>query len=117
LKERIHPVADVKPWNEAHWEQTHPDLTDDTGQARLALSLAQSQDYAKAHELGLTEGDRWEEGKPHHPKSERLMAFIAAHDYADYGDHFCWKVGGDGDNGETLMYEMDAFFELMDKEE
>jgi len=27
-----------------------------------------------------------------------------------------WKVGGDGDIGEELMYQMDAFFELLDKE-
>jgi hypothetical protein len=31
-------------------------------------------------------------------------------------DYFCWKTGGDGDNGETLMYQMDAFFELFDLE-
>lgn len=36
------------------------------------------------------------------------------HDFNDYDDHFCWKKGGDGDNWETLMYQMDAFFELMD---
>lgn len=29
-------------------------------------------------------------------------------------DHFCWKTGGDGDNGEALMYEMDIFFESQD---
>lgn len=25
------------------------------------------------------------------------------------------KVGGDGDNGEQLLYLMDAFFEMLDK--
>lgn len=54
---------------------------------------------------------RWEKGTPHHPKSEALMRFIAELDYRVYGDAFGWKMGGDGDNGETLMYEMDAFFE------
>ena len=29
---------------------------------------------------------------------------------------FYWKQGGDGDNGEALMYELDAFFELLDIE-
>jgi hypothetical protein len=26
-------------------------------------------------------------------------------------DYFGWKCGGDGDNGETLMYELDILFE------
>lgn len=72
-------------------------------------------DYHQARELGLTSIDRWEEGTHHHPMSERLMQFISDHDIIDYQDHFCWKIGGDGDNGETLMYEMDAFFEMLDK--
>lgn len=75
------------------------------------------EDYLQAKELGLTEKDRWEEGISHHPMSERLMKFIADHDFVDYNDCFCWKMGGDGDNGETLMYEMDAFFEMLDKKE
>jgi hypothetical protein len=57
------------------------------------------------------------EGLDHHPMSERLMAFLAEHDLRDFGDYFCWKTGGDGDNGEELMYQMDAFFEMMDKED
>ena len=71
-------------------------------------------DYNKAQELGLTTKKRWEEGLNHHPMSERLVRFLAPHDLYDYGDYFCWKVGGDGDNGEALMYEMDAFFEMLD---
>ena len=74
------------------------------------------EDYARAQELGLTQKNRWEEGIDHHPMSERLVRFLAEHDLADYADYFCWKVGGDGDNGETLMYQMDAFFEMLDME-
>lgn len=73
-------------------------------------------DYKRAKALGLTDKDRWEEGLPHHPESVRLMKFLEDHDLRDYGDSFCWKTGGDGDNGETLMYQMDAFFELLDVE-
>ncbi len=73
-------------------------------------------DYEEAKQAGLTDQDRWEEGTEHHPISERLMAFLVEHDFNNYGDHFCWKTGGDGDNGETLMYEMDAFFELIEEE-
>ena len=70
-------------------------------------------DYEKAKSLGLTDKDRWEDGTPHHPMSERIVRFLSEHDFNDYGDHFCWKVGGDGDNGETLAYELDAFFEML----
>jgi hypothetical protein len=71
-------------------------------------------DYTEAKQLKLTDKDRWEEGIEHHKNSERLVRFLAKHDINDYDDYFDWKVGGDGDNGETLMYQMDAFFELMD---
>lgn len=71
-------------------------------------------DYEKAYERGLTNMDRWGDGVDHHPMSYRLMEFLAEHDYEDYEDYFCWKMGGDGDNGEALMFQMDAFFELLD---
>jgi hypothetical protein len=73
-------------------------------------------DYRYARAKGLTSIDRWEEGREHHPMSERLMEFLKEHDFRDYDDCFCWKTGGDGDNGETLMYQMDAFFEMLDDE-
>ena len=73
-----------------------------------------STDYEIAKNLNLTNIDRWEKGIPHHPKSEQLMAFLKEHDFKDNEDYFDWKVGGDGDNGETLMYQMDAFFEMID---
>jgi hypothetical protein len=72
------------------------------------------EDYNKAVELGLTNIDRWGTGIDHHPMSERAVRFLAEHDLYDYDDHFCWKVGGDGDNGESLMYQLDAFFEMLD---
>jgi hypothetical protein len=75
------------------------------------------EDYQKAVELGLTTLDRWGDEIDHHPMSKRLMRFLKMHDFEDYNDYFCWKCGGDGDNGETLMFEMDAFFELLDKQE
>lgn len=69
-------------------------------------------DYENAKQLGLTALNRWEDGIDHHPATVRLMKFVAEHDFKDYNDYFCWKTGY---NGETLMYEMDAFFELQDK--
>lgn len=61
--------------------------------------------------------DRWGSGINHHPKSLELMKFISEIDFNNYGDYFCWKSGGDGDNGEILMYQMDAFFEAKDRGE
>jgi hypothetical protein len=58
---------------------------------------------------------RWEQGIPHHPKSIRLFKQLADVDFRLGGDYFCWKSGGDGDNGEHLMYEMDIIFELEDE--
>lgn len=72
-------------------------------------------DYEVATELGLTNIDRRGTGARHHPMSIKLMEFISKHDFQDYNEYFCWKVGGDGDNGEILMYQMDAFFETRDK--
>ncbi len=54
---------------------------------------------------------RWEEGTPHHPKSEELVHAITELDFEYGGDYFCFKVGGDGDNGEHLMYLLDIYFE------
>lgn len=58
---------------------------------------------------------RWEEDIPHHPRSEELFESIAALDWEYGGDYFCWKSGGDGDNGEHLMYILDIYFEMKDE--
>lgn len=72
-------------------------------------------DYEKAKELGITGIDRRGIDIDHHPMSLRIMRFLEQHDFNDWNDSFCWKWkrGGDGDNGETLMYQMDAFFEYL----
>lgn len=57
---------------------------------------------------------RWEKGIDHHPKSEELVRTIAELDFDYGGDHFCFKIGGDGDNGEHLMYLLDIHFEQKD---
>ena len=59
-------------------------------------------------------GKRWETGMDHHPKSMELMKALMKIDLNYCDDYFCWKKGGDGDNGETLMYEMDIYFECLD---
>ena len=42
------------------------------------------------------------------------MRFLSDHDHHDYQGYFDWEMGGDGDNGETLAFQMDAFFELLE---
>ena len=54
---------------------------------------------------------KWLKNMNHHPKSIELYKFISDLDYK-HGDTFCFKSGGDGDNGEQLMYLMDAYFEV-----
>lgn len=61
--------------------------------------------------------DRWSDGVPHHPRSEQLMRRLMAVDWHVFHDYFCWKIGGDGDNAETLMYAMDVVFEAEDNGE
>ncbi len=59
---------------------------------------------------------RWQDGTPHHPGSVRLMEALGEIDFHLAYDHFCWKWGGDGDDGESLMYELDIIFEKRDLE-
>ena len=55
--------------------------------------------------------NRWEQGIDHHPKSIEIFKAIEDNDWKYGGDYFCWKSGGDGDNGEHLMYLLDIYFE------
>jgi hypothetical protein len=59
---------------------------------------------------------RWEEGMDHHPKAEELARAIGDLDLKYGGDYFCFKFGGDGDNGEHLTYLLDIYFEEKEKE-
>jgi hypothetical protein len=55
--------------------------------------------------------NRWESGQEHHPKSVELYKRIEQLDFEHGSDFFCFKSGGDGDNGEHLMYLLDIYFE------
>ena len=63
-----------------------------------------------------TINERWEQGIPHDQRSEALARRLAKIDMAN-GDFFCWKFGGDGDNGEELLYLLDIYFEELDRDE
>jgi hypothetical protein len=64
----------------------------------------------------LDPGDRWEQGLPHRKDTEELFRDLSDFDWLYMSDYFGWKEGGDGDNGESFMYEMDCIFDLRDKE-
>jgi len=55
--------------------------------------------------------ERWEKGIPHDPRSEELYQALAKIDWEQGGDSMGFKCGGDGDNGESLMYLLDIYFE------
>lgn len=57
---------------------------------------------------------RWEQGIPHDPRSQKLFDFLKEYDFKFCGDYFQWKSGGDGDNGEALLYELDEYFASID---
>ncbi|MDO8643364.1 MAG: hypothetical protein Q7S00_00145 [bacterium] len=54
---------------------------------------------------------RWAKGMRHHPFSETLYDQLAKIDLEENDDYFCWKSGGDGDNGETFMFLLDELIE------
>ena len=47
--------------------------------------------------------------KEHNIKSKEIYDFISELDFQN-GDVFCFKSGGDGDNGEFLMDLLDCYF-------
>ena len=58
---------------------------------------------------------RWEQGIEHDERSIAIYKGIAKIDFEEGSDFFCFKSGGDGDNGEELMYLLDVYFEDLDK--
>lgn len=62
----------------------------------------------------LTITQRWEQGVPHDPRSIEIYKAIEKIDFEECSDSFCFKSGGDGDNGENLMYLLDLYFEDKD---
>lgn len=60
--------------------------------------------------MALSVDYRWEEGLDHHPRSKEIgkaLRRINAENYWPMDLEF----GGDGDNGETLLYLLDIYFE------
>lgn len=62
-------------------------------------------DLKKANSLNLVDIDRWSEGMDHHPWSERLIRYVYDEGSVDI------SIGGDGDDGESIMFVLDSFWE------
>lgn len=60
---------------------------------------------------------RWMEGMDHHPKSKEIYTTLEKLDFALGGDSMTLASGGDGDNGENIMYLLDVHFEAEDNGE
>ena len=73
--------------------------------------------YDKVDGVEYDIGKRWNDGIDHHPRSIALFERLMEIDFNLCDDYFCWNKGGDGDNGETLMYELDILFDEDDAEE
>lgn len=58
---------------------------------------------------------RWEEGTEHDSRSVALFEELRRIDFKFGQDYFDFKAGGDGDNGEQLMYLLDIYYEKLDK--
>lgn len=60
--------------------------------------------------------NRWELGIEHHPKAVEIVNFLSVLDYEVFNDSFCWKMGGDGDNGEALAEQLSIYFEYQESQ-
>jgi len=58
---------------------------------------------------------RWEDGVPHDPRTLQLFEAIVDLDFRLNSDYFCWKRGGDGDNGEIFMFVLDEVLQRRDE--
>jgi len=83
----------------------------------MLVSREQIQEIREECEKNGIEWDvnkRWEKGIPHHPEAKRIFTLIMDADFTFCDDYFHWKSGGDGDNGESLMYSLSVMLELED---
>lgn len=62
----------------------------------------------------LSVEQRWEQGVQHDPRSE-LIGLELRRINADNDWPMELEFGGDGDNGETLLYMLDIYFERQDR--
>ena len=78
---------------------------------------AEQKKYKKVAGVDYDINRRWEKGTEHHPRAVELADKLGELDYLFQNDSLCLKFGGDGDNGEALLYILDIAFEEQDKKE
>lgn len=61
--------------------------------------------------------DRWEQGVDHDERTYSIYRFLQEYDHKFNDSELDLKSGGDGDNGETLMYLLDEYFAAVDTTE
>lgn len=54
---------------------------------------------------------RWKQGIPHHPRSIEIIQALSDLDWEFMEGSLDIRTGGDGDNGEQMMYLLDIYFE------
>jgi hypothetical protein len=69
---------------------------------------------AKVSKSVLSVEERWERGLPHNKHSTALARKLADIDNRLGNGQLDLKFGGDGDNGEHLLYLLDIYFETME---
>lgn len=79
-------------------------------------SQKELQERLKIFGIETNIAKRWEEGWEHREDAEILARELGDLDWLFADDSFCFKFGGDGDNGETLIYLLDILLELREKE-
>lgn len=71
--------------------------------------------FDKLSQYAGIEINRWDKGIDYDPRSEAIGRAIGEIDFDVLGDSLCLNFGGDGDNGEQLLYALDIYFEQLDK--
>lgn len=61
--------------------------------------------------------NRWEQGVDHDERTYSIYRFMQEYDHKFNDSELNLKSGGDGDNGETLMYLLDEYFAAVDTTE
>jgi hypothetical protein len=46
----------------------------------------------------------------HDPRSIEIFKALEDIDFNRFNDYFCWKSGGEGDNGEVFLTQLDIYF-------
>jgi hypothetical protein len=58
--------------------------------------------------------ERLKDCDEHDPRTIKMYEFISQLDFNEANDAFGFVSGGDGDNGEHLMYLMDCYYAALD---